>query len=624
MVELRRGEVDVDPQRAAVGVPGLPEAGLAHGLLEHPAAERHDQAGVLGERDEAVGAEHPVLRVAPADQRLRAVHAAVPEVDERLVLDEELAALQGGRQGGGEAVPGDGAGVGLGVGELEAVAARRLGPVHGDVGAAQHLGRGPLPRRALDHAEAAAHGQLAAVDAQRGGEGGEDAVGEVGDVPLAAGAGGEGHELVPAEPGHHLVGPGDAALQPVRDLHEEPVAGGVAEAVVDDLEAVEVEVAEAEAGVVAGGERLLQSLEEQGPVGESGEGVVGGLVAQAQMEQAPLGGVLQEGQLVLGAAVGVPEERDGEVGPQNRSVTPVVRFFHPVVLPLAADQLLVQPPDVRPVLRVDPLADLAAAQPALHPAEHAGEGLVDLQEVAVEVGDADADGGPVEDRAEAALGGVQGDLGGGAGGERGAGDGLLLGEGPLAQGLGVAGGHAVLEPGAAGPELFGRQVRLRTAVEHQVRVDDAEAAAERVRVGAVCGDQGRAGALGRGGVEGPGVQGVVQGAGRRQQVHLELGPGERRGGHREDRAAPDGDEPPESVLRAVGLGAGTGRLGRDLHALRPTPARPEKVWGSSSSTGLSGRQTGSGTRPGSSSSVPSKKRATSAPERITRGLRMFR
>lgn len=398
----------------------------------------------------------------------------------------------------------------------------------------------------------------------------------------------------------------------------------MAEAVVDDLEAVEVEVAEAEAGVLAGGERLLQAFEEQRPVGQSGERVVGGLVPQAQMEQAPFGGVLHEGQLVLGVAVGVPEERDGEVGPQNRSVTPVVRLLDAVVLALAPDQLLVQLPDVRPVLRVHPLADVPAAHLALHPAEHAGEGLVDLQDVAVEVGDADADRRPVEDRAEAALGGVQGDLGGAAGGERGAGDGLLLGAGPLAQGLRVAGGHGVLEPGAAGAQLLGGEVRLRTAVEHQVRVDDAEAAAERVRVGAVGGDEGRAGALGRCRVEGAGVQGVAQGAGQRQQMPLELGAGQRGGGHREDRAAPDGDEPPESVLRAVGFGDGAGRLRRDLHALRPTPAKPEKAYGSSSSAALSGRQSGIGTSPGSTSSVPSKKRVISPPDRITRGLRMLR
>ena len=80
-----------------VAVPLPPVAGLPDRLLQDPAAERHDQPGVLGERDEPVGAEHAVLRMQPAHQRLGAAHAAVAEVDQRLVLDEELAAVQGRR-----------------------------------------------------------------------------------------------------------------------------------------------------------------------------------------------------------------------------------------------------------------------------------------------------------------------------------------------------------------------------------------------------------------------------------------------------------------------------------------------------------------------------------------------
>ena len=47
-------------------------------------------------------------------------------------------------------------------------------------------------------------------------------------------------ELVAAQPGRQVVGP-DAAPDPVRHGRQEPVAGRVAERVVDDLEVVEVE-----------------------------------------------------------------------------------------------------------------------------------------------------------------------------------------------------------------------------------------------------------------------------------------------------------------------------------------------------------------------------------------------
>ena len=75
--------------------------------------------------------------------------------------------------------------------------------------------------------------------------------GELVDLALGVGPGGQRHELVAAEPGDHLAGRGRAGLQPVGDLDEQPVAGRVAEAVVDGLEAVEVEVAQAEALAVA-------------------------------------------------------------------------------------------------------------------------------------------------------------------------------------------------------------------------------------------------------------------------------------------------------------------------------------------------------------------------------------
>lgn len=225
--ELARRQVDVDTQGTAgrvLAVAFSPFPGLAHRLLQDPAAERHDQPGVLGERDEPVRAEDAVLRVQPAHQRLGAPHAAVTEVDQRLVLDEELAALQGRGQLGGQSVPGDGAGVGLRVGQLEAVAARRLGPVHRDVGAAQHLRRAALPRRALDDADAAPHGQFPALDTDRGEQDVHDAGGEVVDLALGVGAGGQRHELVAAEPGHHLARCGRAGLQPVGDLDEQPVS----------------------------------------------------------------------------------------------------------------------------------------------------------------------------------------------------------------------------------------------------------------------------------------------------------------------------------------------------------------------------------------------------------------
>ena len=64
--------------------------GLAAGRLEHPFAERNDQAGLLGERDEFGRRDRCRDRMAPAHQRFEAAIARVARVEQRLVVDLEL------------------------------------------------------------------------------------------------------------------------------------------------------------------------------------------------------------------------------------------------------------------------------------------------------------------------------------------------------------------------------------------------------------------------------------------------------------------------------------------------------------------------------------------------------
>ena len=62
--------------------------------LEDPPAERDDEPVGLGDRDEAVGRQASAHRVLPADEGLDAEDAPGLEVDDRLVLEEQLVALQ--------------------------------------------------------------------------------------------------------------------------------------------------------------------------------------------------------------------------------------------------------------------------------------------------------------------------------------------------------------------------------------------------------------------------------------------------------------------------------------------------------------------------------------------------
>ena len=84
------------------------------------------------------------------------------------------------------------------------------------------------------------------------------------------GADAQHDELVAAHPGHD-VALVDGAAQALGDLDQQPVAGLVTEAVVDDLEVVEVEEEHGQA--VCGEQRGAQLGHEGGAIGEAREGV---------------------------------------------------------------------------------------------------------------------------------------------------------------------------------------------------------------------------------------------------------------------------------------------------------------------------------------------------------------
>ena len=62
------------------------------GALEHPAAERDDQAGILRDRDERRRRDGAAHRVLPAQQRLVAADLAGLQVEDRLVGERQLLA----------------------------------------------------------------------------------------------------------------------------------------------------------------------------------------------------------------------------------------------------------------------------------------------------------------------------------------------------------------------------------------------------------------------------------------------------------------------------------------------------------------------------------------------------
>jgi hypothetical protein len=177
--------------------------------------------------------------VVPHGQRLDGHRAPVGQGHDRLVVDGQLAPLERGCQVDLELPAVHGPPVQGAVGELVAPTASLLGPVHGGVPVAQQVGGGHGRPRRQHHPDAGTHRHAAPVDHDRLGGGRQQALGDAGR-PLRGEVGAHDDELVSPEAGDGVVGP-TGQRQLLGHAGEDDVARVVAQAVVDDLEAVEVE-----------------------------------------------------------------------------------------------------------------------------------------------------------------------------------------------------------------------------------------------------------------------------------------------------------------------------------------------------------------------------------------------
>ena len=251
----------------------LPGAALAERLLEHVQGERLDQPGLLGERDELVRSDQAARRVVPAQQRLdrldRAARRAPPWAGSR---GRSSCSLDRAAQLADQRQPRR---VGLAAG---VVVERRIRPsppwreyIATSAWRSSVSTSSPCVGNIAMPIEPSA-GQGQAVDDHRLLERGADLLDHDDRVALAARLGDQHPELVAAEAGHR-VRAAQGGAQPPADLHQQRVAGVVAERVVDVLEAVEVHHGHGELAALALGDRdgLLDPVAEQGAVGQVGQ-----------------------------------------------------------------------------------------------------------------------------------------------------------------------------------------------------------------------------------------------------------------------------------------------------------------------------------------------------------------
>ena len=151
-------------------------------------------------------------------------------------------------------------------------------------------------RRRHGDTDAGKHGDVVAGDRHRVAQAVEQTLGDVDGAVDAATVLEQDRELVAAEAGGGVAA-ADSTADPVGDGLQELVADGMAEGVVDRLEVVEVD--EQHDHRVGLGPRdaqgVIHAVEEQRPVGEPGQLVVEGAVAELALEVALLGDIAEGG-----------------------------------------------------------------------------------------------------------------------------------------------------------------------------------------------------------------------------------------------------------------------------------------------------------------------------------------
>jgi hypothetical protein len=218
----------------------------------------------------------------------------------RLVVEFQFVPLQRAAQGVLQLQAAAGGGVHLLGVEAEGVAAGALGFVHGGVGVSeQRLDAVAVAREQAD-AEAGRAVQRTAVEIDRRRQGADQLLRHPGEVLLLGDVRQDNGELVAADPRHQVVG-AQRQLQPPCQFAQHPVASLVAEAVVDVLEAIEVDQHHRQDLLALGVARQGpgQALLQQGAVGQAGQGIEIGRLVQRRLGFLPAPPIGRLGELAL-------------------------------------------------------------------------------------------------------------------------------------------------------------------------------------------------------------------------------------------------------------------------------------------------------------------------------------
>ena len=271
--ERPEAEVDADEEVEVALRPPLRKEGER--LLRDNLIELRHQPCLFGHIDKVARLDQPRDRVDDACERLGSDHASGGRVVDGLEVGADASLLDRSDEA---ALPFDACerlGAELLAEDLDAVAARLFGPVHRGVCVGEQCVGRLEPRLRHRNADAGRYGNLDAERAHRLRDCGPDSVCDGERIAHAGEVFADGEELVAAEPHQRIGGPDDRAHL-LRHSDEQPVACGMVDGVVDQLEVVEVDEEHRDGCLRAPRpcERRLQPLLHDRPVGQPGERVV--------------------------------------------------------------------------------------------------------------------------------------------------------------------------------------------------------------------------------------------------------------------------------------------------------------------------------------------------------------
>ena len=138
-------------------------------LAQNPIAYLDNQTGFLGQRNDLVRRDHAACGMVPAEEGLKPRYPPSGNVEQRLIIDLELAGLKRPPQIHFQQTPRLKTEIHVRFEESERSSALRLGPIEGQVGVLQQLVAVEAIRRRHSHPNARADHDLVIVNPMRNG-----------------------------------------------------------------------------------------------------------------------------------------------------------------------------------------------------------------------------------------------------------------------------------------------------------------------------------------------------------------------------------------------------------------------------------------------------------------------